>query len=733
MSQTTTVLVTLLLVVGGVSTGVAALPEADGIETTGADAVSVMSHTDNNSTNLTVLAYTDIGSAVSGTGGEVGQFLTLVEQRRAAADSAVVVGSGGEVSPHALQTLVSPEWKPPVAALNGIDPAAEAVQSSELDYDESEETGNFSILQTVSNTSQFPWLLANVQQNGTGLPGTQNYTVVERGNLTVGIFAVADDDIDSEADGVLSRNGWTVRDSVETAQRVEQRLVSQEDADVVIALTPAGVSSAGEIANATDEVDVVVSGDTDDVQAPERVGGAVVTQPDSGAGSLAEIELTVADGDVTAAEGELLETDPQAERDEEWANYIDEVRAEYGFDTVLTQTDVPLDSSGPHYDRETAMGNVLATGVLEYTDADVVVTNADGIRGEATYGPNVTAGDVRSTLSFGDNVTLMETNGSMLRRALRSQMATVNSTTIAGPGIGSQVAGVYFEWDPHATANQSGGAVDKGHGRITEMYIDGEPVEPDDEVTIATNSYIAHGGSDYPLESVADSQTLDVKMDEAVIATLRNTSRLTAAEVDPERQGRMRRVDRRAAVETVNATTDTVRVTLVMPEQTAATTDQFVVRNRTAGRALAESVSFDDDTGTATVVFDRAGWTATTVEGQGVDVYGRYNDTEYSEQIRENSVLSYAVVNADVSAEQAAVEMATATETVTETPTETVTETLTETVTSTETATGTPTETGTDESTAPSTEQTTTGAPGFGITVATVALVAAALVARRRA
>ncbi len=82
MSQTTTVLVTLLLVVGGVSAGVAALPEAGGVGTTGADTVSVMSHTDNDSTNLTVLAYTDIGSAVSGTGGEVGQFLTRDRSRR---------------------------------------------------------------------------------------------------------------------------------------------------------------------------------------------------------------------------------------------------------------------------------------------------------------------------------------------------------------------------------------------------------------------------------------------------------------------------------------------------------------------------------------------------------------------------------------------------------------------------------------------------------------------------
>jgi 2',3'-cyclic-nucleotide 2'-phosphodiesterase (5'-nucleotidase family) len=288
-----------------------------------------------NGTELTVLAYTDIGSAASGTNGQMGRFVSLIEQRRAAADNAVVVGNGDEISPHALRTLVSPAWEPPVEAINTIDPAGEAVQNHELDYDEAEETGDFSVFEAASNASEFPWLLANVRKNGTGLPGTQNYTVVERGNLTVGIFAVADDSIDSKADGVLTRNGWTVQDPVATAQRIEDRLVTQEGADVVVGLTPVGVESAEEIAAATDDVDVIVSGDTSEVQAPERVGGALVTQPDSGAGSLAAMNLTVVDGEVMAAAGSLVETDPETTRNESWASYIDEVRAEYGFDTLV--------------------------------------------------------------------------------------------------------------------------------------------------------------------------------------------------------------------------------------------------------------------------------------------------------------------------------------------------------------------------------------------------------------
>ncbi|MFB6112143.1 MAG: metallophosphatase, partial [Halobacteriaceae archaeon] len=106
-------------------------------------------------TTLTVLAYTDIGSEAAGDG-TMGRFITLINQRRAAATGpVVVVGNGDEISPHSLRGKIEPGWEPPIRALNIIDPAAEAVQNHELDYDEAQNTGDFSIFAAASNASEF--------------------------------------------------------------------------------------------------------------------------------------------------------------------------------------------------------------------------------------------------------------------------------------------------------------------------------------------------------------------------------------------------------------------------------------------------------------------------------------------------------------------------------------------------------------------------------------------------
>jgi 2',3'-cyclic-nucleotide 2'-phosphodiesterase (5'-nucleotidase family) len=599
-------------------------------------------------TNLTVLAYTDLGSAASGTDGKLGRFITTLEDRRATADGgAIVVGNGDEISPHALRTLVDDAYLPPVKALNTIDPAAEAVQNHELDYDEDEETGDFSIFERASNASEFPWVLANARKNGSGLPGTQNYTVVERNGVSVGIFAVADDGLDSKAGNVLTRNGWHIEDPIPTAQRIEQRLTEEEDVDVVIALAPVGVDTATQLAEQTDEVDVVVSGDTDETQAPTTAGGAIVTQPESGANGFAEVNLTVANGDVTAAEGRLVETRDDVERNTTWADYIDPIRDEFGFNTVVAETEVSLEAGAAHYDTETAMGNVIADGVRNFTGADVALTNAGGIRGGTSTGETVTGGDIRATLPFGNTVITMEMTGAELKAVLKSQMTTLDSTVIDGPGIASQVSGVRFEWVPQGTPEeQDEEDVFEGHGVVRDVYVNGEPLNESATYSVATNSYIASGSSGYPMSESMWTEEYNTTFADAVIGYLEREGTLTEEEIDPEVQTRMRRVTRDATGTSVETDGDSVVVTATVPEPVTGVAGDFTFRNVSGGQAVATDVSFDEATDEVVVTFDRGAFAATN--GPGAEVYGEVEDSEYGEVIRSQSSYEYAVLNVDV-------------------------------------------------------------------------------------
>ena len=597
-------------------------------------------------TTVTVLAYTDIGSEAAGDG-TMGRFISLVENRRAAVGGPVaVVGNGDEISPHALRGRVTPGWAPPVRALNTIDPAAEAVQNHELDYDESAETGDFSMFEATANASEFPWVNANVRKGNRELPGTQNHTVVQRGNVSIGIFSVADGAIDGKAGNVLSRNGYAVSNYTAAAQREATQLKTEAGVDAVVALAPIGNELARELANDTQHIDVVVTGDRDGSFAPEVVGGAVVTHPPGGAQGLAEIKLTVENGSVTPVGGQTHDVTKELSRNASWAEYIDGVRAEYGLDNVVARTEVPLSTEVDPYEDETAMGNAITAGVRNYTGADVAITNSGGIRGSATYGPNVTASHIRSTLSFGNQVVTMNVTGDELYAILESQMFVHQNE--GGPSIGLQASGATFEWIPHNETTIPDAVLDEGFGRLEDVRVDGEPLDRNATYTLATNSYIGTGASDYPMSESMWTREYNTTMAQAVIEWLDAKGTLTRADVDPAVQGNMRMVDR--TVDATNVTTADGSVTVTAPAPAAAVnvTDDFYLRNASAGRVDATSVSHDGST--LTVTFDRAEWEA-TVDAATAQVYGEYYDSEYTPQLRSATAKEHAVLNVEATVE----------------------------------------------------------------------------------
>lgn len=598
-------------------------------------------------TTLSVLAYTDIGSEASGDG-TMGRFISLIEQRRAAASGpTVVVGNGDETSPHALRGQVEPGWEPPIRALNIIDPAAEAVQNHELDYDEAAETGaTFPTFEAFVEASEFPWLNANVKKDGEGLPGTQDNVVVERGDTTVGIFSVADSAIDGKAGNVLTQNDWTVQDYAAVAREEAAQLRNESGADVVIGLTPIGNSLVRELARTTENVDVLVTGDRDSSFAPETVGGTVVTHPPGGASGIAEITLQIADGEIVGSSGAIRETTEDLTRNAEWADYIDDVRAKFGLDEVVATTEVPLSTKPDEYTQETALGNAIATGVKEYTDADVGITNSGGIRGFATFFPRVTTSNIRSTLSFGNDVVTLEVTGAQLRAILASQIAV--HQVPYGPSHAIQVSGVTMEWVPHNATEIP--FEDEGFGRVEDVYVNGEPLDPDATYTVATNRYIAEGGSGFPMNSSLWIERYDTTMAQAVISWLESVGTVTPEQVDPAVQGRLRMVDRDVAPTSVETGDGTVTVTAEAPAQLVNVTEDFTLRSAGPGRVEAEAVSYDEASGELTVTFDRVAWQQVVQLEAGGDIYGEYYDSEYTPTIRNRTDFEYAVLNIDVGA-----------------------------------------------------------------------------------
>ncbi|AFK19814.1 UDP-sugar hydrolase / 5'-nucleotidase [Haloferax mediterranei ATCC 33500] len=615
-----------------------------------------------NETTITLVGYNDIGKAAAGSGDdELGRMITLIEQQRANADGPVFVAGGGdELSPHALRNYdgLDKPYEPPVTALNLINPDAEVVQNHELDYDEDAGANDFAVFEAISNESTYPWLLANVVHEDTGknLPGTQNYTVVERDGVRVGFFGLTDEAINAKTDGVMERNGYKVLDPTTAAQRTTNTLRNEENVDVVVALAPLGIPDSKQLARDVDGMDALISGDDHQRYSPQQTDGVLIGETSGKASAIMSMKLTVEDGTVTDSSGELVDVTTNTSRNETWKNYINPLREEY-LNTKLATAVMPEHTGvGSSYTDDSATGHLVTDGVRNYTGADVAVTNAGGIRDTLyptdKYGAgetfNITRGMVTSTHSFGNTIVVVEVTGAELREVVKSQITPLGMENQYGTQTQEQVSGVTFEWVPHSDS----ASPSEGDATVQDLTVNGEPVNDSETYTLAVNSYIADGGSSYPL---ADAPRVKVynetTMAEGVIGYLQNRSTIEAVEVDTESDDRMRRVDTvvDASAVDMSASNGQTPFTIDAPSRVTGVDGAAAFADRNGTYVTTTNVTYDGQSGTVTVTVPTdelaAFETAPLAPNSGIDLYVDYTDSEYSSQY-EN--FDTAVLNVDL-------------------------------------------------------------------------------------
>ncbi|WP_241154875.1 bifunctional UDP-sugar hydrolase/5'-nucleotidase [Halorubrum sp. CSM-61] len=587
------------------------------------------------STTLTVLSYNDVQTAAA-EDGNFPRLVTLIEEQRAAADGpVVVVGGGDQVGPHALGAVS--QWRAPVEVLNGVEPDADVIGNHEFDYGLDGVSG-------VTGDSGFPWLATNLVDSDTGeaFDGTESSKIVERGGVSVGIIGLIDEGATYGKTNIdFEDRGLTVEDFTETGPAEAKRLREEEDVDVVVALAHTGVPDAEALAEADgdDDIDVVVVGDDELVYPPAETSGTVVTEAQARANYLGKIELTVEDGAVTSWDGELIEVTDDVEKDPDASQIINDYRAEAKLDTVVAETETPLDATfSSNYHRETNYGNLLTDAMRERVDADVAITNAGGIRSDSVYGPGeITGGDVFNTLPFANTLRKLELTGEELVAALESQIVTLESETGRefGEEVSQQVSGVRFEWVPHDDADQL----------VRDVRVGGEPLDPDGTYEVAVNSFIAEGGSGFPLEGKPVLAETGELLATTVIEYLDERD-----VVAPVVEGRMQRVDRDLsdASITVDGRGKAVARFDAPDDVESVAEDTVSVWSPDGDELAAEKAVFDEEDRTLVVRVDDGALAELLGDADDGDevpleLYAEYESSEFDHPYFERSRLNAAV------------------------------------------------------------------------------------------
>jgi PGF-CTERM protein len=683
MRTATTLLVVCALVLSAAAPAAAITDDAPAAATSG-DAADVHADDTNSTqtagTTVTILSYNDVQTAMA-QNGTMPRLATLVEERRATHDNPTFLfGAGDEVSPHSMSPLT--QWRTPVDVLNELDPDAEVVGNHDLDY-------GFDAVANYSAASEFPWLLANVvnSESGETIEGTEPYEIVEKNGVKVGVVGLADEKIKSKTAVDFAEEGYELQDYQEVGSQYATMLKEEKNVDVVVTLGHFGVPVAKQFAKNTENVDAILVGDDEIKYPPQETDGVVISEGAGRAAFLGELNLTVDNGEVTEWNGRLIETTENVTKDEEVSQIITQARGEQ-LSQVAGQTEVTLDARfSSNYHDETALGNLITDAFRWKSGADVAITNAGGIRSNGQYGPgNVTAGDVYNMLPFNNHLVTMELTGAELESVLQSQIVELESGE--GQQYGAepklQVSGVTYEWVGHEGVDD----------QIRSIYVNGEELDPEATYTVTVNSYMA-GWDGSPLANATRTNVDYTMYGEVVYNYIEAKGTVAPTDAD-----RIRRVDFETDAGNVELDGEgSVTVTFEEPtaeNRTVVNTQNIYALNAANERVNATSADVDD--GTVTVTFEDSALRSLTAGGD-VELYGTYLIDQSPRPYFDNNVLNAELTTALVEP------------------------------TTTETSTTTDSPDSPDDPT--TTDESSSTTPGFGVGVALVAVLGAALVALR--
>jgi len=341
------------------------------------------------------------------------------------------------------------------------------------------------VLRERIKESKFGWIAANVIDLKTGRPfgDVPPYVIREFNGVKVGLFGLVLPETKS-----TSRPGPDVefRDPCETAKKMVSELQAQ-GVKVVVALTHLSMREDKEVARCAD-VDLIIGGH-EHTLLESHAGHAPIFKMTADARELGQIDLNISQttGELESIDWRVVPVDSKTKEAPEfaavyrkYANLLAELSKPVGRSTVA------LDArSAENRTRETNVGNLVADSFRKVMAADIGFMNGGSIRADSIIpAGRILIRDVLSILPFKNKLVKIEVTGAMLKAALEHGVS--RTAPGAEPGGFPQVSGIQFSFD----ASRSPGS------RVTDVKVNGQPLNESRKYTLATSTFIALDGGD---------------------------------------------------------------------------------------------------------------------------------------------------------------------------------------------------------------------------------------------
>ena len=341
-----------------------------------------------------------------------------------------------------------------------------------------------------------PALLANVRlPDGSALPGTRDYIVVERAGMRIGLVGLLTTSTPSITHRETKDLLWT--DPAAALTQVRSELGDR--VDLVIPITHIGIQEDRALARAHPDLPVIVGGHSHTfLRKGQREGDTLIGQAGSKASVIGRMDVWFdADGEVTRSEAKhlsLYEEPTEGTRvaalEEACAALVE--AASLRMDEVVGVFGGPLETSRRELVNATG-GNLITDLMRQRAGADVAIHNRGGTRTTLPAGI-CTRRDLFMLLPFDNHIETLEMSGADVTELFRRSIEEERRSGVEFSGVHLEVRLV--EGKPKLVRLLLGGP-------------DGREIEATDSLRLATNSYLASGGDGWTLLQEQEIREVD--------------------------------------------------------------------------------------------------------------------------------------------------------------------------------------------------------------------------------
>jgi 5'-nucleotidase len=319
--------------------------------------------------------------------------------------------------------------------------------------------------------------------------------------LRVGVIGMANLSSLNSLDEQLNSLGVTVIEMGQAIPREAQALKAA-GADLIVVVSHMGIDEDKEMARQFPDIDIILGGhhhvalDPPLIVVNEQTGREVpIVHSGSFAKFVGRFDVVVQDGEVLSHAYELYAVDSTVPKDPEVEEILREYEVELGTDYVLDQTIAYAEEQLNRYGTsggDSMLGNFTAEAMRTFpgVETQIALTNTLGIRSDIPAG-NITLDALYNAMPFDNTITTMFLSGREVQQLL--DYVSYRSSE-RGCSSQAQVAGIEFVMDCNEQVAK-------------DIRINGVPLDPAGTYELATNNYIAHGGSGFEVLERNTTQT----------------------------------------------------------------------------------------------------------------------------------------------------------------------------------------------------------------------------------